>query len=172
MVESRLQEHCRVDLQTLKKQLDLVFASSSGEDQQLTPEEKAKLSRDGTLNLGVLLTHEQVQKMRARLDAYVEQHGKCEAPEMRGIARMQGVMLLPVNDDGLLDIMFTHPRLLSAMRFVLDTDAFKVFATNFHAPLPGHGHQPLHVDWAGGVPSDHFEVCNAIWLLDDVTDDN
>ena len=58
---------------------------------------------------------------------------------------------------GLLDVFFTHPRLLAAVRHVLGDD-FKMSSSNYHAPLPGWGHQALHADYACGVAAGHYEV--------------
>ena len=65
---------------------------------------------------------------------------------------------------------FTDSRVLACMAYVLGD--FKLSSLNFRAALPGQGHQNLHTDWGGPVEPGEYQVCNAIWLLDDFTASN
>ncbi len=65
----------------------------------------------------------------------------------------------------------THPRMLAAVAHVL-CGAFKLSSLNGRAALPGHGLQPLHVDWSRAVVPGDYHVCNSIWLIDDFTEAN
>ena len=49
---------------------------------------------------------------------------------------------------------------------------FKLHSLNTRAALPGSGRQALHTDWAEAVPSDRYQVCNSVWMLDDFTEEN
>ena len=132
----------------------------------LSASERESLSRDGYLNLGVLLDPELLSLLRDRFDAMVAAEGSAaghETSQTVGIARLSATVLKPLNDDGLLDRFYCHPRLLAAVAHVLGDD-FVLSSSNFHAPLPGGwGHQGLHADTLGGVPEGEWEVCNAIW---------
>lgn len=147
----------------------------------LTLEEKERLDRDGFLNLGRLLGEQELAEIRRRVDAQVAKEGGAAGlfrpgvegvgdGQFPGVARVAGTVV-KLNDDGLFDVFFTHPRLLAAVRHVLGT-RFKMSASNYHCPLPGYGHQMLHADWPFGVPEGQYEVCNAIWLLDEFTEEN
>lgn len=149
------------------------------ENSVLTPEERARLDRDGFLNLGQLLSEAQVQEMRTRVDEQVEREGQASGTEaggsgvgggsqQKGVVILTGTVLKPMNHDGLFNVVFSHPRLLAAARHFLGTD-FKISATNVLCPLPGYGHQLLHCDWGYGVPAGEYQVVNSTFLLDDFT---
>ena len=75
-----------------------------------------------------------------------------------------------VNKGSMFGVCFTHPGVLAGIAHVLGD--FKLSSLNFRAARPGHGHQPLHADFGGPVPTAGYQVCNSIWLLDDFTADN
>ena len=138
----------------------------------LTSAERRGLERDGFVDLGCLLDPPQLERIRARVDAQIVAEGTeagVEVSRMRGIGRVSGTVLKAMNFDGLFDVFFDHPRLLAAVRHVLGVH-FKMSSSNYHCPLPGYGLQGLHADWGWGVVEP--EVVNAIWMLDDFTDDN
>lgn len=138
----------------------------------LSAAERGALDEDGYVNLGVLLTEAQLEALRRRLDEAVASEGGSAGHEVsrtRGIARVSGTVIKAMNFDGLLDPFSFHPKLLAAVRHVLGP-RFRYSSTNYHCPLPGYGHQPIHADWGWGVREP--EVVNAIWLLDDFTDRN
>ena len=160
----------------------------------LSDEERATLDRVGFVNLGVLLDPAQIELLRSRFDSLVEKEKEASGSEVsqsEGIARLSATVLKEINDDGELDLFFCHPRLLSAVSHVLGRD-FKLSSSNFHAPLPGGwGHQGLHAvpptppalslggpsnpkfaqDFGGGVPVGEYQVCNALWCLDEFTEE-
>ena len=138
----------------------------------LSAAERKALDEDGFVNLGPLLTPTQLDAMRQRLGDAVEREGGVaghEVSQTRGIARVSGTVIKALNRDGLLDPFSFHPKLLAAVRHVLGP-RFRYSSTNFHCPLPGYGHQAIHADWGWGVREP--EVVNAIWLLDDFTEEN
>ena len=138
----------------------------------LSAAERKALDEDGYVNLGPLLTTAQLDAMRQRLGDAAEGEGAVaghEVSQTRGIARVSGTVIKALNRDGLLDPFSFHPKLLAAVRHVLGL-RFRYSSTNFHCPLPGYGHQAVHADWGWGVRDP--EVVNAIWLLDDFTEEN
>ncbi len=139
----------------------------------LSDNEKHALDQDGYINLGPLLDEDTLARMRERYDEAIASEGDQaghEVSQMHGIGRLSGTVLKPMNRDGLLDPLFMHPRLLAVARYVLGTH-FRYSSSNYHCPLPGHGHQFLHADWGWGITGAP-QVVNAIWMLDDFTDDN
>jgi ectoine hydroxylase-related dioxygenase (phytanoyl-CoA dioxygenase family) len=135
----------------------------------LSKAEKDALDRDGYVNLGPLLSAEQVRAMRDRYDAAIEEEG-ASAAHSKGIGRIEDTVVKSMNHDGLLDPIFMHPRLLAAVRHILGVH-LKYIGSNFHCPLPGYGHQGIHADYMWGV-REEAEVVNAVWMIDDFTDDN
>ena len=137
----------------------------------LSDAEKAALDRDGYVNLGPLLDQDQLQKMRDRYDAAIEEEGaRPENAEKKGIARLVDTVVKPMNRDGLLDPLFMHPRLLAAVRHILGVH-LKYIGSNYHCPMPGYGHQGIHSDFVWGVKGEP-QVVNAVWMIDDFAKDN
>lgn len=135
----------------------------------LSDAEKRALDHDGFVNLGQLLDADQVTAMRARYDAAISAEGAAAA-QTKGIARIETTVVKAMNRDGLLDPIFMHPRLLAAVRHILGVH-LKYIGSNFHCAMPGYGHQGIHADFIWGVEK-HPEVVNAIWLIDDFTEEN
>ncbi|GEM_PF-1184932 len=138
------------------------------DNELLSAEERASLDRDGYLNLGVLLSQERLMQMRARYDEAVVAEG-ADAQHTKGIARIADTVIMPMNRDGLLDEIFMHPRLLAAVRHILGVH-IKFCGSNYHCPLPGYGHQPIHADFVWGVVTPM--VVNAVWMIDAFTEEN
>lgn len=135
----------------------------------LTRAEKQSLDRDGYVNLGPLLAADQLQRMRDRYDAAVEEEG-ATAADKKGLGRLADTVVKPMNRDGLLDPIFMHPRLLAVVRHVLGVH-LKYIGSNYHCAMPGYGHQGIHADFMWGVKGDP-QVVNAVWLIDEFTEDN
>lgn len=138
-------------------------------DDTLTESEKAQLDRDGFLPLSGVMSAGQVaacNERLAELTAREAERAGIEVHQEAGADRLADL----VNKDPLFAICFSHPRLLAAMRHVLGE--FKLSSLNSRAALPGHGRQPLHVDFASPVPPGEYRVCNSLWLLDDFTAEN
>ncbi len=149
-------------------------------DDTLTPDEKAFLDANGYLSLeGVFV--DQVEAFGARLEAIAGEEGERAGWELRkreGTGRIRfrrdaGAVRLGdlVNKDPLFEVCFTHPRVLAGVARVLRGEC-KLSSLNGRAALPGHGHQPLHVDWNASVAPGQYLVCNSIWLIDDFTEAN
>lgn len=136
----------------------------------LTPDEIARLDRDGFLPLPGILTGEQVAALNARLAALLAEEGEQAGTEVHREAGTDRLSDL-VNKGEEFRICFTHPRVLAAIAHVLGGD-LKLSSLNARAALPGQGLQGLHADWGEAVAPDNYQVCNSIWLLDDFTADN
>ncbi len=139
----------------------------------LTQAEKDFLDKNGYLNLGQLLSPEQLDRIRGRIDFLLQKEGEAagaellDSPHIRhpkeaGADRLADL----VNKGEEFDIFYTHPRVLAAMAHVLGED-FKLSSLNYRAAKPGMGLQKLHADWHEAVEPGHYKVCNSIWLLDD-----
>ena len=163
--------HQRLALDEIESALDSLGVGADND--WLNTAERQQLDRDGYLDLGVLLDDETVERMRDRYDEGIAAEGReagHEVSQTRGIGRMSGTVVKSLNHDGLLDVLYSHPRLLAAARHVLGGH-FKLSSTNYHCPLPGFGQQAVHADFGWGVVGAP-QVVNTIWMLDDFTLDN
>ena len=144
----------------------------------LSEDEKDFLDKNGYLNLGKLLSDEELTQIRNRVEQLLKQEGEMagmelmDSPHIRhpkeaGSARLGDL----VNKGGEFDIFYTHPKVLAAISHVLGNN-FKLSSLNYRAAKPGAGLQKLHVDWHEAVDNNDFKVCNSIWLLDDFTIEN
>lgn len=144
----------------------------------LTNEEIETLDKEGYLNLGQLLTNEQVTAINTRIDELLQIEGTNAGAEMyeskyirhpkeEGADRLADL----VNKGAIFDIFYTHSHVLAGIEAVLGP-AFKLSSLNYRAAKPGQGLQKLHVDWGNTVVQDQYKVCNSIWLLDDFTENN
>lgn len=139
----------------------------------LTPEEKDFLDRNGYLNLGQLLSAEEVEAVRNHLWGLMSQEGEnagaelldspyIKHPKEAGADRLADL----VNKGAIFDQFYTHPRVLAAVAQVVGQQ-LKLSSLNYRAAKPGMGAQNLHVDWHDVVEPKDYKVCNSIWLLDD-----
>jgi ectoine hydroxylase-related dioxygenase (phytanoyl-CoA dioxygenase family) len=139
-------------------------------DDILTPDELARLDRDGFLPLPGILTPEQVQGFRDRIAQLLAAEGEEAGKEVHQEAGTDRLADL-VNKGELFDVCYTHPRVLAAIAHVLGGD-LELSSLNCRVALPGEGLQALHADWGKPVGPDGYCVCNSIWLLDDFTQEN
>lgn len=144
----------------------------------LTREEIFFLETNGYLNLGVLLSPDQVKKINDRLDELKAEEGEnagaelmdskyIRHPKEEGADRLADL----VNKGEVFDIFYTHPRVLAGIEAVLGLE-YKLSSLNYRAAKPGKGLQKLHVDFRNAVADGGYKVCNSIWLLDDFTEEN
>ena len=132
----------------------------------------------GYLNLGQLLTPEQVKQINDRIAELLQtegDHAGAELAESKYIRhkKEEGADRLAdlVNKGSIFDIFYTHPRVLAGIETVLGR-RYKLSSLNYRAAKPGKGLQKLHVDWKNAVVNGSYQVCNSIWLLDDFTEHN
>jgi ectoine hydroxylase-related dioxygenase (phytanoyl-CoA dioxygenase family) len=146
-------------------------------EETLTRAQKTTLNQMGFLRLPGILSPEQVDRFRARLDELADAEGHEAGKEVHqedGTARLADL----VNKDPMFEVCFTDPRVLAAIGRVLDFE-FRLSSLNSRAALPGHGHQAFHADWSSSRTEDweavragRYFVCNSIWLLVDFTAEN
>jgi len=128
-----------------------------------------QLDRDGYVPVPGVLSAAQLTAIRTRLAELLAAEGDLaglEVHQENGADRLADL----VNKGAMFDPCFTDSRMLACVAHVLGD--FKLSSLNFRAALPGHGLQPLHADYGGPVWPGPFQVCNAVWLLDDFTADN
>lgn len=139
----------------------------------LNQEEKDFLDQNGYLNLGKILSNDQLSALRLKIRKLMEEEGEeagkelMDSPYIRhpkesGADRLADL----VNKGPEFDVFYTHPKVLAAIFHVLGKD-IKLSSLNYRAAKPGAGLQKLHVDWHEAVSPDDYRVCNSIWLLDD-----
>lgn len=143
------------------------------QEDTLSTEEKKFLDENGYLNLGQLLSAEQVKQIQDRLAALLHDEGagagselveskNIRFPKEAGSDRLADL----VNKGAIFDLFYTHPRVLAGIAHVLGEE-IKLSSLNYRAAKPGMGLQRLHADWHEAVDPGDYKVCNSIWLLDD-----
>jgi len=144
----------------------------------LSEDEQQFLRHNGYLNLGKLLSDDNLHKIKQRVKEILKEEGEnagselMQSPSIRhpkesGATRLGDL----VNKGAAFDIFYTHPKVLAAIRLVLG-EQFKLSSLNYRAALPGAGLQKLHVDWPESIQNTDYMVCNSIWLLDDFFKEN
>ncbi len=144
----------------------------------LTQLEISKLEKEGFLNLGQLLTSDQVEEVNKRISELMTSEGDAAGSELfdskyirhpkeEGADRLADL----VNKGSVFDIFYTHSRVIEAVEAILGSE-YKLSSLNYRAAKPGMGNQKLHVDWKNGISDGNYKVCNTIWLLDDFTPHN
>lgn len=144
----------------------------------LSEEEKSFLAKNGYVSLGKLLSNDQLQQIRSRIEALLAEEGEAAGAELMeseyikhpkeaGADRLADL----VNKGAEFDIFYTHPKVLAGIVEVLGQQ-IKLSSLNYRAAKPGMGQQKLHVDWHETVEPGNYQVCNSIWLLDDFMIDN
>jgi hypothetical protein len=157
--------------------MDALYQLNVRED-TLTEGEKNFLDEKGYLNLGPLLSKDQVDKINEKLIWLMSHEGDkagselLDSPYIRhpkeaGADRLADL----VNKGEIFDVFYTHPRVLAGISHVLGK-SIKLSSLNYRAAKPGMGLQKLHVDWHEAVTPGQYKVCNSIWLLDDFSKKN
>ena len=133
------------------------------------------LDTNGYLDLGQILTPEQVKQINGRIKELLRTEGDKAGTELAQSkyirhSKEEGADRLAdlVNKGPDFDIFYKHPRVLAGIEAVLGQQ-YKLSSLNYRAAKPGKGHQKLHVDWKNAAVNDTYKVCNSIWLLDDFT---
>ncbi len=144
----------------------------------LSKQEINFLEENGYLDLGQLLSPEQVNQINERLAEIQENEGEnagaelaeskyIRHPKEEGADRLANL----VNKGQVFDVFYSHPRVLAGIEAVLGAE-YKLSSLNYRAAKPQKGHQKLHVDFKNVVANGSYKVCNSIWLLDDFTESN
>lgn len=137
----------------------------------MTPEEKARLDREGFVVLPGAMGDDLLAALRERILQLLEEEGDRAGAEFRQEAHAHRLANL-VDKGAVFGRAITLPRVLDGVRHVLGPEV-KLSSLNARSadPLSDEG-QPLHVDM-GAVPDERgYWVCNTIWMLDDFTPGN
>lgn len=144
----------------------------------LTKQEIEFLETHGYLNLGQLLSSDEVKQLNDRIAELMHAEGEnagaelaeskyIRHPKEEGADRLANL----VNKGPVFDVFYTHPRVLAGIEAVLGQE-YKLSSLNYRAAKPSQGLQKLHVDWKNTLVNGAYQVCNSIWLLDDFTEFN
>ena len=112
----------------------------------LTQQEIEFLDAYGYLNLGQLLTSEQVQQVNDRIAELMQSEGDnagaelaeskyIRYPKEEGADRLADL----VNKGPVFDVFYTHPRVLAGIEAVLG-QSYKLSSLNYRAAKSGKGH--------------------------------
>ena len=148
---------------------EALYALGAGPD-VLTTSEKEQLDRDGFLHLHGILDQEQVEALRRRQAELLAAEGDragTEVHQERGTDRLSDL----INKGRVFHVVLTQPRVLAAIAHVLEYD-LKLSSLNSRNALPGQGLQGLHADWGRLETPGSYQVCNSLWLLDELTEHN
>jgi hypothetical protein len=135
-------------------------------DDTLSPAQRGRLDRAGYLTLPDLLAPAVIAALLDRLVALVAERTAAGDYREGGTRHVGGLV-----DEPLFDRVWLSPGHLAAVRHLLGTE-FTVGGLHYRAPLPGHGAQALHPDWAGPPPASGWAVATMIVALTDFTPDN
>ncbi len=76
-----------------------------------------------------------------------------------------------VNKGEEFTLFYRNPLILGAVRYVIG-DTYKLSSLNIRSPRKNNLPQNLHVDWPWAVRDGDFFACNALWLLDEMDENN
>jgi hypothetical protein len=136
----------------------------------LAPGERAFLDQHGYLPLGKVLPDEVVEKIGRRLNQLAQTEGDSAGSELHqepGASRLANLL----DKDPLFEAFITSPRVLAGITHVLGPD-IQLSSLSSRSALPGEGEQDFHADWHEPADPDHFMVCNAAWLISDMSAEN
>lgn len=141
----------------------------------VTDETISQRHRDELDELGYTVFHDVIEtawleELRAAFERLTAEEGERAGSE---VSRHPGIRRLAdlVNKGSVFDRIYTHPVVLAAAYHVI-LRPFKLVSLNGHDPLPGHGQQNLHSDFGGIRGDGRGHQTNALWMLDDLTDEN
>jgi ectoine hydroxylase-related dioxygenase (phytanoyl-CoA dioxygenase family) len=137
----------------------------------LTESERRQLEEYGYLMLPGLMTREQLEALRRRVDQLFAEEGVNAGSEFKqepGARRLANL----VNKGRVFEEAILTPRVLECMAYVLGP-RFKLSSVNVRSTDPyTEADQPLHAD-SGAIADDSgYIVCNSVWMLDDFTAEN
>ena len=138
-------------------------------EELLSAVEKRDLDTKGFAVLPGIIDADWLQGLRTRFEELCAKegvHAGIEVHQEEGTRRLSD---LP-NKGAAFDRVYTHPRVLAAVHYVIGRD-FKLSSLNARDALPSQGQQELHADW-GEDYDGRFHVCNSVWLLDDFDHEN
>ena len=137
-------------------------------DATLAKAEKEQLDRNGYLPLENIYTRDQARRMLEAARELWEIEGTGKEGKENTVVQAQS----KCGSDA-FDICFTHPRVVAAIRHVLQEEFLSVgvHLAGPHWP-PADENQGLHTDCRGRVGAGRFFCCNSMWPLMDFTAGN
>ena len=137
----------------------------------LTESDRRQLDEQGYLVLPGLMSPEQLETLRCRVDELFAEEGANAGGEFKqepGARRLANL----VNKGRIFEQVILTPRVLDCMAHVLGP-RFKLSSVNVRSTDPhSEADQPLHAD-SGAIADDSgYFVCNSVWMLDDFTVEN
>jgi len=137
----------------------------------LTESDKQQLDEQGYLVLPRLISREQLDGLRARIEELFAEEGAQAGSEFKQEPHARRLANL-VNKGEVFERAIQTPEVLACMAHVLG-EKFKLSSLNVRAADPASDcSQPLHAD-SGAVADDRgYWVCNSVWMLDDFTTEN
>jgi ectoine hydroxylase-related dioxygenase (phytanoyl-CoA dioxygenase family) len=133
----------------------------------ISADERQALDRDGYVVLRNIIDESLLITLRAAFDVGCGKDAGSAVLKESGTRHVNDL----VNCDPVFEIVYTNPRALAAVYYVLK-DEFRVGQIGGRDPLPGFGQQGLHADWTARSRGEPFRIVTAIWLLDDFTAEN
>lgn len=129
------------------------------------------LNEEGYVILPNMMDSETLQTLRIAFDEIVASEGKDAAREHHQEAGTHRIANL-VNKGRIFERAWCDPLTLACGAHMFGRP-FKISSCNGREALLGGGHQPLHSDWKGDRGSvDSAHSCNALWAVDDLTEEN
>jgi ectoine hydroxylase-related dioxygenase (phytanoyl-CoA dioxygenase family) len=142
---------------------DEVLASLGASPRSMTQAQRLALDEGGYLVIPSVVGSAVLDGLRSTFDRACEQQG------IRAGGTRHPAGLID-QDPGFLAFV-KHPSVLAAVWHVLGRP-FRLGGAAGRDPLPGHGHQGLHIDCVDPGPSSPFQVVSALGLIDALTSDN
>jgi hypothetical protein len=109
--------------------------------------------------------------LRRRIDEIFAEEGETAGSEFKqetGCRRLANL----VDKGAVFQKVISHPRILPYIRHVLG-DRLKLSSLNVRSVNPlWTESQPLHADMAAVADEKGYWVCNAVWMIDDITPEN
>ncbi len=129
-----------------------------------------QLDDEGYLVLPGLMTGELLDAAARRVDQLFRLEGESAGQEFKqetGCRRLANL----VNKGDVFRRIISHPSVLPLVGYVLKN--FKLSSLNVRSVDP-HGsiRQPLHADMAAAADAAGYWVCNTVWMLTDITQQN
>jgi ectoine hydroxylase-related dioxygenase (phytanoyl-CoA dioxygenase family) len=137
----------------------------------LSPEQRRALAEVGYVVLPGAISSDLRERVLARLEDVYAREGDRAGQEFKrepGARRLANL----VDKDPVFAECIVQPLLLDCVCAVIG-DRFKLSSLNARSASPHNGiDQPLHADGGALPDAGGSWVCNALWMLDDVTADN
>lgn len=129
-----------------------------------------RLDEHGYLVLEEFMGAELLNNVRARVKELLDEEGEKAGAEFKqelGARRLANLM-----DKGeIFQTIVVSPEILQYVGFVLGP-RFKLSSLNVRSASPYNEVQPLHADSGAIVDEQGYWVCNSLWMLDEITEQN